>query len=145
MLTSTRVQEKGQINLPGDIRRKLKLKKGDLVTFTIKGNGVVIQSLSAAIDEILEKLNKTLEQRAIPLNDLLSACQKNGNEQAVKEFGLNKTEASDLFTILQLQAQKAVESIRSSAEQSGTSQLSDEEITAEIEAVRNESTHSHRS
>ena len=43
MLTTVRVQEKGQVTIPGYIRKKLRLKRGDLVTFVVKENGVVIQ------------------------------------------------------------------------------------------------------
>ena len=37
--TFVRVQEKGQVTLPLEIRRKLKLKKGDLVTFVETEDG----------------------------------------------------------------------------------------------------------
>ena len=59
MLTTVRVQEKGQVTIPREIRRRLKLKKGDLVTFVNTANGVVIQSLEQAANDLLEKLKKT--------------------------------------------------------------------------------------
>ncbi len=38
-----RVQEKGQVTLPADVRRKTGLKKGDLVSVTTTEDGVLIK------------------------------------------------------------------------------------------------------
>ncbi|MCS6992604.1 MAG: AbrB/MazE/SpoVT family DNA-binding domain-containing protein [Anaerolineales bacterium] len=43
MAIGVRVQEKGQITIPTKIRRKLNLRKGDLVIFTETSEGVLIQ------------------------------------------------------------------------------------------------------
>jgi AbrB family looped-hinge helix DNA binding protein len=53
MITTVRVQEKGQVTIPRDIRRLLKLKKGDLVTFISTENGVLIKTLDLAADDLL--------------------------------------------------------------------------------------------
>ena len=37
-----RVQEKGQVTIPSQIRKKLKLKKGDLVVFEETETGIMI-------------------------------------------------------------------------------------------------------
>ena len=41
-----RVQEKGQITLPADMRRNLGLKKGDLVSVTATADGVLIKPVT---------------------------------------------------------------------------------------------------
>ncbi len=43
MTIGVRVQEKGQITIPTKIRRKLNLRKGDLVIFTETSDGVLIK------------------------------------------------------------------------------------------------------
>ncbi len=43
MTIGVRVQEKGQITIPTKIRRKLNLRKGDLVIFTETSEGVLIK------------------------------------------------------------------------------------------------------
>lgn len=42
-LPTVRVQEKGQVTIPLEIRKKLNLKKGDLVTFVETETGVLIK------------------------------------------------------------------------------------------------------
>ena len=53
MLTSTavRVQEKGQVTLPRAVRKKLNLKKGDLVTFVETPEGIVIKPAAVVANE----------------------------------------------------------------------------------------------
>jgi antitoxin PrlF len=47
-----RVQEKGQVTIPSQIRKKLNLKQGDLVVFVETKSGVMVKSASAlAADE----------------------------------------------------------------------------------------------
>jgi AbrB family looped-hinge helix DNA binding protein len=72
MLTTVRVQEKGQVTIPRDIRKKLNLKKGDLVTFVVSNEGVVIKSLDLAVNDLLAMVGKKLGARGISLETLLS-------------------------------------------------------------------------
>jgi len=47
-----RVQEKGQVTIPSQIRKKLNLKQGDLVIFVETESGVMVKSASVvAADE----------------------------------------------------------------------------------------------
>ena len=138
MLTTVRVQEKGQVTIPRDIRKKLNLKKGDLVTFVVSNEGVVIKSLDLAVNDLLEMVRKKLEPRGISLENLLKYSQEDGGDAVMKKFGLTDEERLMTYQALQLQAQAAVESIRAQAEVSGLDQLSDEDIDKEIQAVRSE-------
>jgi hypothetical protein len=56
----------------------------------------------------------------------------------MEEFGITNEERLMIYQALQLQAQAAVESIRTQAEASGLNHMTDEEINTEIQAVRNE-------
>ena len=134
MISTVRVQEKGQVTIPQKIRRQLNLKKGDLVTFVTTEYGVIIKTLDAAAGDILVTLEKSLMARGIRLSDVLARSQQAGADVLAREFGLRTDERKMLFEALQLQAQAAVEAIRTAAE-SGP-ELSDEEIEAEIQAVR---------
>ena len=138
MLTTVRVQEKGQVTIPRDIRKKLNLKKGDLVTFVVSNEGVVIKSLDLAVNDLLAMVGKILEARGISLENLLKASQEDGGDAVMKKFGLTDEERLMTYQALQLRAQAAVESIRTQAEVSGLDQLSDEDIDKEIQAVRSE-------
>ncbi len=136
MLTTVRVQEKGQVTIPRDLRRKLRLKKGDMVTFIETPQGVVIRSLSQALQEMQQALEERLGRRGKTLDELLAAGQELGGDQAVRSFGLDDEARALFYQIVQLRAQMALEAIRSAAEASGAAQLSDEEIGAEIQAAR---------
>jgi AbrB family looped-hinge helix DNA binding protein len=145
MLTTVRVQEKGQVTIPREIRKRLKLKKGDLVTFVITANGVVIQSLEQASSDLLWNLEKNLAARRITVDEVLAYSQENGGDQAVRKYGLNTEEKAIFYQVLQLRAQMAIESIRTEAEVNGSEQLTEDEIEAEIQAARNEAKNAHRS
>jgi AbrB family looped-hinge helix DNA binding protein len=145
MLTTVRVQEKGQVTIPREIRRRLKLKKGDLVTFVNTANGVVIQSLEQAASDLLGNLEKNLAAHRITVDEVLAFSLENGGDQAVRKYGLNTEEKAIFYQVLQLRAQMAIESIRIEAEGNGSEQLTEDEIEAEIQAARNEAKDAHRS
>jgi AbrB family looped-hinge helix DNA binding protein len=136
ILATVRVQEKGQVTIPSDIRKKLRLKKGDLVTISMRENGVVIQPVKVAVQEALSGLERSLAQRGLKLDDLLAACQRVGGERAARDFGLSEAEKAALYNALQLQAQQALETIRLQSEAAGLDRFSDEELNAEIQSAR---------
>jgi len=134
MISTVRVQEKGQVTIPQSVRRQLNLKKGDLVTFVSTEHGVVIKTLDHAAQDLLAVLEKDLAARGIRVSDVLARARMVGADVLTRDFNLSKAERDLLFQALQLQAQAAVEAIRAAAA-SGT-ELSEEEIEAEIQAVR---------
>ncbi len=48
-----RVQEKGQVTIPRQIRKKLNLKRGDLVVFVETDAGVIVKPASVIVDDEL--------------------------------------------------------------------------------------------
>jgi AbrB family looped-hinge helix DNA binding protein len=144
MITTVRVQEKGQVTIPRSIRRQLNLKKGDLVTFVSTENGVVIKSLDLAANDLLDTLAKSLVTRGIKLEDVLTRSQNVSADILVKEFRLKSDERKILFQALQLKAQSAVEAIRSAESISTSTELSDEDIEREIQEARKHLRHADR-
>ncbi len=61
----SRVQEKGQVTIPTKIRKKLKLKKGDLVSFVETERGVVIKPAEVIVTEALEEIGRALKRGKI--------------------------------------------------------------------------------
>ncbi|PKO16603.1 MAG: hypothetical protein CVU39_07210 [Chloroflexi bacterium HGW-Chloroflexi-10] len=139
MISTVRVQEKGQVTIPRSIRRQLNLKKGDLVTFVSTENGVVIKTLDLAADDLLVVLAKTLQARGIQIAEVLSRSQKVGADTLVREFNLRSDERNMLFQALQLKAQAAVEAIRTAVESDSSSELTEDDIEAEIQETRKKS------
>ena len=138
MLTTVRVQEKGQVTIPRDLRRKLRLRKGDMVTFMETSQGVVIRPIGEAVGELVQALGERLARRGLRLDALLAASQEQGGDQMMRSFGLDEEERILLYQVVQLRAQIALEAIRNAGEASGAAELSEDEIETEIRAARRE-------
>ena len=144
MISTVRVQEKGQVTIPRSIRRQLKLKKGDLVTFVSTENGVVIKTLDLAANDLLTSLAKSLQSRGIQIADVIDRSQKVGADVLTREFNLLPEERNLLFQSLQLKAQAAVEAIRSVADSVSSAGLTEDDIEAEIQGSRKQSKNADR-
>ena len=83
-----RVQEKGQVTIPSEIRRKLKLKKGDLVVFVETDAGVIIKPAEILVSSVLDEIGRTLEANGIDLEDLMERVRERRGELIEKEYGL---------------------------------------------------------
>ena len=138
MLTTVRVQEKGQVTIPRDLRRRLRLRKGDMVTFVETSQGVIIQPVKQAMQELQQALEKRLAQRGQNLEKLLAASQELVGDQVAHKFELDDKEQELFYQVLQLRAQIALEAIRNAAEASGAAQLNEDDIDAEIQAALRE-------
>lgn len=70
---AVRVQEKGQVTIPQEIRKKIGLKKGDLVVFVETEVGVAIQPVELVVSAALDEIGEALQEKGITLEDLLEA------------------------------------------------------------------------
>ena len=82
-----RVQEKGQVTIPAEIRQKLNLKKGDLVTFVETEQGVMIKPAEVIVSEALDEIGKTLKEKGISLEELLERGREIRGEIIEEEYG----------------------------------------------------------
>lgn len=60
-----RIQEKGQVTIPIKIRRKLNLRKGDMVMFVETDAGVLIKPAELIVTEALDKIGEALKADGI--------------------------------------------------------------------------------
>lgn len=67
----TRIQEKGQVTLPADLRRRLGLKKGDLVAITETPAGVLISPQEVVATQALADIGEALKEQGLSLEDML--------------------------------------------------------------------------
>ena len=65
------IQERGQVTIPAAIRRKLGLKKGDLIAFTETEEGVVITRQEVVALDLLKEIGESLKAKGIALEELL--------------------------------------------------------------------------
>ena len=83
-----RVQEKGQVTLPQAVRKKLKLKKGDLVTFVETAEGIVIKPAAVVANEALDELAQALQAKGVTLEDLLARGREIREQLAQEKYDL---------------------------------------------------------
>ena len=82
------VQAKGQVTLPRAVREKLKLKKGDLVTFVETSEGIVIKPAALVPNEALDEIGQALQAQGITLSDLLERGGEIREQLARAKYGL---------------------------------------------------------
>ena len=81
-----RVQEKGQVTIPLEIRKKLNLKKGDLVTFVETESGVVIKPAEVIVTEALDEIGLALKERGISLEEMIARGSEIRDEMIEEEY-----------------------------------------------------------
>lgn len=77
-----RVQEKGQITLPVEFRRKFGIEKGDLVAVELCDGGVLVTPQEVIAMRALDEIGAALRERGISLEELMDT-----GADAVNEHG----------------------------------------------------------
>lgn len=85
---AVRIQEKGQVTIPRDIRKKLALKKGDLVTFVETDKGVIIKPAEVIVTDSLDLIGEALKEKGLSLDQLLERGREIRGELIEEEYGL---------------------------------------------------------
>ncbi len=83
-----RVQEKGQVTLPADIRRNLNLKKGDLVAVTQTEDGVLITPQGVLANKTLDKIGQLLREQGLTLDDLIESGREERGKIVAEKYGI---------------------------------------------------------
>ena len=83
-----RVQEKGQVTLPAAARRRLGIKKGDIVAVTETADGFLIvpQAIIAAND--IENMRRILEEEGFSLDELIESGREIRGELLHEKYGI---------------------------------------------------------
>ncbi len=88
MNISVRVQEKGQITLPTQFRKKMNLRKGDLVTFVETKDGVLIKSAKVLLTESLDEIGEALRAEGITLEQWIERGREIRGKLLEEMYGL---------------------------------------------------------
>jgi AbrB family looped-hinge helix DNA binding protein len=67
------MQEKGQVTIPTEIRKKLGLKRGDLVAVTETPEGVFITPQQVVATKALESIGNILKEKGLSLEEVISS------------------------------------------------------------------------
>ena len=79
-LKVSRVQKRGQVTIPADVRQRLGLEEGDLVAFIETAIGYVISPQEVVSAEALEKMESYFQQRGLALGDLFAFAEHLEND-----------------------------------------------------------------
>ena len=82
-----RVQEKGQVTLPADIRKRLGLKKGDLVAVEETPYGMLITPQEVLALRDLDQIGAALREQGITLEELMESGRAVREELFREKYG----------------------------------------------------------
>ena len=68
-----RIQEKGQVTLPAELRRALGLKKGDLVAVTQTDDGVLITPQQVIAMKALDRVGELLWEQGVSIEEMIES------------------------------------------------------------------------
>jgi AbrB family looped-hinge helix DNA binding protein len=90
-----RIQEKGQVTLPSEMRKKLGLKKGDLVAITQTAEGVLITPQQVVATRALDRIGEILREQGLTLEDLIESGREERGPIIEELYGIETTTRDD--------------------------------------------------
>ena len=88
MTETVRVQAKGQVTIPTKIRRKLNLKKGDMVSFVETDEGVLMKPAEVIMKEALQEIGDALKAEGITLEQMMERSHKIRENLVEEMYGI---------------------------------------------------------
>jgi len=85
----SKVQQKGQVTIPLEIRERLGLKKGDLVAFVETDQGVLISPQEVVAMAALDKLGEMLKEKGITLEELIESGREIRGEIVREKYNID--------------------------------------------------------
>lgn len=89
-----RVQEKGQVTIPASIRKRMGLKKGDLVAVEETPDGVLITPRAVLAINALTKIGDALKAQGITLEDMIESGKETREDLYREWYGDLDTDRS---------------------------------------------------
>ena len=86
-LKLSKVQKKGQVTIPIEIRENLGLQEGDLVAFTQTEDGVLISPQSVVAMRSLDQIGQVLKKQGITLEELIESGRNIRGELIKEKYG----------------------------------------------------------
>jgi AbrB family looped-hinge helix DNA binding protein len=84
-----RVQEKGQVTLPAEIRERLGLKKGDLVAIVETPDGVLITPQQVVATRALDRIGEILREQGLSLEELIESGRTERTTLIREQYGFD--------------------------------------------------------
>jgi len=85
----SKVQKKGQVTIPVEIREKWGLEQGDLVAFLETEQGVLIRPQEVVAMQALDRIGEALKKRGITLDELIEDGREIRGQLLEEEYGIS--------------------------------------------------------
>jgi antitoxin PrlF len=85
-----RMQEKGQVTIPTEIRKKLGLKQGDLVAVMETPDGVFITPQQVVATKALASIGDILKEQGISLDELIASGREIRTDLIQETYGITR-------------------------------------------------------
>jgi AbrB family looped-hinge helix DNA binding protein len=82
-----RMQDKGQLTLPAEMRKRLGFKKGDYVAVEETPDGVLITSRAIAAIRALDEIGEALKEKGLTLEDMIESGREIREELYREQYG----------------------------------------------------------
>jgi antitoxin PrlF len=91
-----RVQDKGQVTIPQEIRKKLGLKQGDLVAVVETPDGVFITPQQVLATTALDRIGDILKEQGLSLDELIAAGRDIRSDLVQEAYGITEPPKENL-------------------------------------------------
>jgi antitoxin PrlF len=85
-----RIQEKGQVTIPTEIRKKLGLKQGDLVAVMETPDGVFITPQQVLATKAFDRIDDILKEQGLSLDELIAAGRDIRTDLLQETYGITE-------------------------------------------------------
>jgi antitoxin PrlF len=86
-----RMQEKGQVTIPQEIRKKLGLKRGDLVAVMETPEGIFITPQQVLATKALDSIGNILKEKGLSLEELITSGREIRSDLLQEAYGTSQT------------------------------------------------------
>jgi antitoxin PrlF len=86
-----RMQEKGQVTIPQEIRKKLGLKRGDLVAVMETPEGIFITPQQVMATKALDNIGNILKEKGLSLAELIAQGRDIRSDLLQETYGITET------------------------------------------------------
>lgn len=87
-LKVSRVQKKGQVTIPIEIRDRLGIQEGDFIAFVETPEGVFISRQEIAAMRLLNQIGQALKDKGISLDELIESGRELRGEMIKEKYDL---------------------------------------------------------
>ena len=91
-----RIQEKGQVTIPTEIRKKLGLKRGDLVAVMETPEGVFITPQQVLATKALDSIGDILKEQGLSLETLIASGREIRTDLLQETYRFTETRKENL-------------------------------------------------